>query len=281
MKLRHGSFFVGLAASALMAVACSSSGSSSGDGGTTGSGGSGTNVVLKMENLISNFEDTVAVVTHDGTPPRNGYWYSYNDGSTGCVQVPTAANKMVDPPIVADQFLTMAPATFPQNDTGSTLAIHSTWNGCKTWGAGVGGDLNQPAAEDGGTYDGPKIEYDVSAYKGIVFWAMVAPGTDNHFRVKVNMSDETKIVDGGKCDETQPDIGVNKCSDAWGQAFTLPTNGTWTRVLVDFSDHTKFKQEGWGHVFPWTPAHAVSIQIQSSDAGEAYDLWVDDVYFWN
>jgi hypothetical protein len=282
MKSRHGSFLNSLmAASALMAVACSSGGNSNNDGGGTGAGGSGA-VELKADNLISNFEDTVAVVVQAGTPPRNGYWYSYNDGSTGCMQVPRAANKMVTPPIEAEQYIPSTPATFPDNGTASnSLALHTSFEGCSTWGGGVGADLNQPPAVDGGTYDGPKVPYDVSAYKGLVFWAMSTPGKENHLRVKVNMVDETKDVDGGECKEDGVAHQVGKCSDAWGQLFTLPTNGNWARVLVDFSDKTKFKQEGWGDIFPWNATRVVSIQIQSTNPGEPYDFWVDDMYFTN
>jgi hypothetical protein len=279
MKSRPGSFlYFSMGAAALMAVACSSGGGS-GNPGTAGSGGGSGDIVLPpADQLISNFEDAVAVVVQAGTPPRNGYWYSYNDGTTTCMQVPIAANKMVDPPIVAEQYVPTAPATFPSNGSGSTLALHAKWMGCSTWGAGVGADLGQPAAEDGGTYDGPKVPYDLTGYTGFVFWAMSSPTADTHLRVKVNMTDETKDVDGGLCKEDGTTHKVGKCSDAWGQLFTLPTNGNWQKVTVNFSDTTKFKQEGWGDTFPWNPAHAVSIQIQSQDTTEAYDFWIDDMY---
>jgi len=259
-----------MAAPALIAVACSSSGSPN----------TGNEVELKPENLISNFEDTVAVVTQDGNPPRNGYWYSYNDGSTGCMQMPRAANKMVTPAIESEQYVPATPPSFPDSGTANNmLAIHTIFSGCATWGAGVGADLNQPPVADGGTYDGPKVEYDISQYKGLVFWARTVGTGDTHLRVKVNMSDETKIEDGGKCDETV--LGTGQCSNAYGQAFTLPSNGNWYKVLVDFSKTTAFKQESWGKTFTWNPMHAVSIQIQSTNAGEAYEFWLDDVYFWN
>jgi hypothetical protein len=265
-----------MAAPALLAVACSSGGNDATDGGT-GAGGSSA-IVLEPDNLISNFEDNVAVVVQAGTPPRNGYWYPYNDMTTTCVQ--KYNDEMPGMPGVKVQYTPEVPTSFPMNGSGSAYALHAVWTGCSMWGAGVGGDFNQPPQPDGGTYMGPKVEYDVSAYKGIVFWAMATQGSDTHFRVKVNMSDETKIADGGKCDETQTDIGTNKCSDAYGQVFTLPSGGAWSRIVIDFADRTKFKQEGWGHIFPWNPAHVVSVQIQSSDTSESYDFWVDDVYFW-
>jgi len=201
--------------------------------------------------------------------------------STGCSQKNDQLDETMPDSGVKVQYKPEIPTSFPGNGSHSTFALNAQWNNCSVWGAGVGADFNQPPAPDGGIYMGPKQEYDISAYKGIVFWAMATPGSDTQLRVKVNMSDETKIADGGKCDETQPDIGTNKCSDAWGQTFSLPTNGSWAKITVNFSDTTKFKQEGWGHTFPWNPAHAVSLQIQGRDTGESYDFWLDDVYFTN
>ena len=62
-------------------------------------------------------------------------------------------------------------------------------------------------------------------------------------------------------------------------ALLLATLPTWAQVTVKFADLTKFKQEGWGAVFAWDPTDVTSIQIQSRDAGEMYDFWIDDMYF--
>ena len=276
MKMRHlslslsfcslmlGTPVVVLTAPALMMGACG--GSSGGSGSTGGGGMGGGGAVMDPENLISDFEDPVAAtVVQAGTPMRNGYWYSYNDMSATCTQTP--ANGVA--------YLPTTPATFPADGTSSTMALHAMWNTCSTWGAGVGADLNQPAV-DGGMYTGPKVPYDLTGYTGITFWAMATAGSDTKLRIKLPMTDETKIVDGGNCDEAV--VGANKCSDDWGTAFSLPTNGSWTQITISFSDATKFKQEGWGAIFPWAPSHVTSIQIQSSDMGESYDFWVDDMY---
>jgi hypothetical protein len=252
-----------VAAPAFMTGACGSSGGSGGGTGTAGTSGGGG--LPPADQLLSDFEDPAAatVVMVNG---RNGYWYSYNDAAATCVQMPAnmAAYIGSAPPMAAP--------------SGGTQALHAQWTGCSTWGAGVGADLAQPA-QDGGMYTGPKVPYaDLSNYTGITFWAMSATTADNKLRVKLPMTDETKIADGGLCDEAV--VGMNKCSDDYGQAFSLPTNGTWTQITVMFSDTTKFKQEGWGHAFPWMPGHVTSIQIQSqgSETGQTYDFWVDNVY---
>jgi len=249
------------AAPAVFSGACSSSGGGSPDGGGTGTGATGGS--LDPANKISDFEDTAAAtVTADGTPPRNGYWYPYNDMSGTCTQKP----------LMGATYVGETP-TAPSPGPSAGMALHAQWDMCSTWGAGVGADLNQPNA-DGGTYTGPKVPYDLTGYTGITFWAMAAPGTDTKLRVKLPMTVETKTTDGGKC----MDSATNKCSDDWGQKFQLPNNGNWAQITVKFSDATMFKQEGWGAIFSWDPKDVTSIQIQSQDMGEKYDFWIDDVY---
>ena len=272
MKMRYLAFcslMMAPAAGGMMTGGCSSGGGT----GTTGGGGS-SGGSLSMDNILSSFEDpTAATILQAGTPPRNGYWYSYNDMAATCVQMPAnmAAYVGSTPP-------TPSPGPSP---TMGGMALHAQWTGCSTWGAGVGADLNQPQLE-AGTYSGPKVPYDLTGYTGVTFWAMSSMTADNKLRVKLPMTDETKIADGGNCNEADPTIGMNKCSDDWGQVFSLPTNGNWQQVTVTFSDATKFKQEGWGHTFPWNPAHVTSIQVQSqgSEMGQSFDFWLDDFYLY-
>ena len=233
---------------------------------TAPDGGGGTTGNLDPANKLSDFEDpAAATVVQAGSPLRNGYWYSYNDASATCVQMP--ANMAA--------YVGSTPAT-PSPFMGG-MALHAVWTGCTVWGAGVGADIGQPIL-DGGMYTGAKVPYDLTGFTGITFWAMSSMTADNKLRVKIPMTDETKIADGGKCDEAV--VGVNKCSDDYGQVFSLPTNGMWTQITVSFADTTKFKQEGWGQTFTWNPKDVTSIQIQSqgSETGQSYDFWLDDFY---
>ena len=285
MKMRHFSLFSLATASVFLAGSaallggsgCSSSSGSGGSGGSTGSGGSGgSGVMTSPEDKISDFEDlAAATVVMSGTPPRNGYWYTYNDDNpkgtdTTCVQMPPSGPQVA--PAMPSPWVGEAPATAAPGTTGS-LALHAKWSGCSVWGAGIGADLNQPQV-DGGTYSGPKVPYDVGPFKGITFWAMAATGTDTMLRIKFPMTDETKVEDGGSCTES----ATNKCSDDFGEKFALPSNGNWKQITVKWAD-AGFIQEGWGAVFPWNPAHVTSIQIQSADKSETYDFWIDDMYF--
>jgi len=249
-------------------------------GGGCGSGGGGSVAEISGENLISDFEDaSAAIVANVGEPPRNGHWFAYNDdnpkGTDGsCAQVPPAdVERAPQPPAV---YVGSAPPTARPGGTGSR-ALHAQWSGCVVWGAGIGADLNEPTA-DAGAAGGGKSVYDVTPFRGVTFWAMAGAGSDASLRMKFPMTDETKMADGGDCDESM--LGPGKCSDNFGEPFSLPMGGTWKQFTIKWSDAT-FSQVGWGVHFPWNPTHVTSIQIESVDKGPAYDFWVDDIYFIN
>jgi hypothetical protein len=253
-------------------------GGSSSTGNTTGAGGGGGAAMLNPDDKLSDFEDVAAAtIVNAGTPPRNGYWFSYSDESATCVTMPAKGE-------------TYVPSTPPTpSPYGGGMALHAKWDGCTVWGAGVGADIAQPAV-DGGSYEGVKVNYDLTGAKGITFWAATSATADGKLRVKVNMRAETKKADACPvagcpvatsppfCDEAV--VGVNKCSDAWGQTFTLPPAGNWVQITVLFSDTAKFKQESWGAMFPWNPADVTGIQIQSqgTEMDQPFDFWIDDLY---
>ena len=284
MKTLHLSFF-SLAtacvfltggAAVLGGSGCSSNNATGGSGGSTGSGGSGggSGPMVAAGDEISDFEDLAAatVLMQGG---RNGYWYTYNDDNpkgtdATCVQTPKSGpQNLPDAPLT---YIPSAPGT-PSPGKTPSLALHAVWSGCAVWGAGIGADLAQPP-QDGGTYTGPKVPYNLGTFTGVTFWAMATTGSDTALRIKFPMTAETKVEDGGKCMESS----TNKCSDDFGYKFNLPSNGNWKQITVKFSD-AAFAQEGWGAVFPWNPADVTSIQIQSQHMNEMYDFWIDDIGF--
>jgi len=240
-------------------------------GGVAGSAGGGPGGSAGSEldpgDPLSDFElDPVARINPTGTPPRNGYWFSYNDMSPTCVQVPALG---------ADHHPSLPPTPSPGPSGG--LALRATWNGCAVWGAGIGAYLNLVEPADGGV--GTPLPYDLAGYKGITFWAALAtPTADTRLRFKIITRGETPIRDGGTCDEAV--VGINKCGDAWGQTFVMPIAGNWRQITVQFANLTVFKQEGWGHFVPWNPSDVLGIQIQSqgTEMDQPFDFWIDDVY---
>jgi hypothetical protein len=238
------------------------------DGGTGGGGGAGAgsppDVVDPMD-LLSDFEQGRAIVLPIGDPARNGAWYSYNDGSSGCLQSPAHGGS----------YFASTPAELAPG-VSRGRALHVNFNDCSAWGAGVGADFNSPATDGGAVPARPRTPYDVSAYKGVAFWAMASPGTDVTVRLKMVMRVSTEIPDGGSCDESL--LGLDRCGDEWGAPFVLPGDGSWKAVTVRFSDPS-FKQENWGYPFAWNPADVLGIQFQSArEHFGLYDFWIDDIY---
>jgi len=140
-----------------------------GSGGPAGSsGGDGPaayDVTLIAEEVISDFSTPVGRINLTGTPPRNGYWYTYNDASTSCAQQPA-------PTGVYDPGLPPQPSPGPSGG----FALHAIWRGCDVWGAGIGAYLNMSAPSDGAA--GTPQPYDLSGFGGFSFWAMAAPGSN-------------------------------------------------------------------------------------------------------
>lgn len=236
-------------------------------------GGSLVDLPPWADDLLSDFEDpTVAIVVRLGWPPRNGAWYTYNDGSSKCTQTPKPATQAT----AGTKAATYVGATPPSASTGPSgaRALHAQWKGCTTWGAGIAADFNAAMNLDGTLYTGPKVPYDIHSWTGVTFWAMATAGSDVNVRVELPMRSTLKVADGGNCDEA--DAGAGKCGDNWGEQVTLPA-GKWTEILVLTSD-AGFKQRGTGAPTPWNPVDVTGVQIQSVDVGQTYDFWIDDVY---
>lgn len=223
----------------------------------------------KSPDLISDFEEGRALVLPLGSPARSGFWYAYNDAAGTCLQSPAHG----------DVYYPSTAAVTPAGPSGGR-ALHASWNACSTWGAGVGADFNRAVPDAGATTTAPRVPYDLSGYAGISFWAMAMPGNSTMVRAKVVMRISTQIEDGGACDESI--LGVDKCGDEWGEAFSLPGDGSWKQVMIRFSDAAFAQEKGlngaiWGQPFPWNPADVLGIQFQSVAAGGLYDFWIDDV----
>lgn len=226
------------------------------------------------DDLLSDFEDTTAaLVVRLGWPPRNGFWYTYNDASRTCTQTPKPAAQTATgakPPI----YVGATPPTASPGPSGAR-ALRAQWKGCTTSGAGIAADFNAGMNLDGTLYTGPKVAYDIHSWTGVTFWAMATAGSDVNVRVNLPMLATLRLADGGNCDEA--DAGAGRCGDHWGAAVTLPANGKWTQLMVRIADPT-FRQQGSGVAIPWDPTQVTGVQIQSADVGQTYDFWIDDVY---
>jgi hypothetical protein len=225
------------------------------------------------DDLLSDFEDTTAaIVVRLGWPPRNGFWYTYNDGTRTCTQTPKPANQVASGAKPATYVGGNPPS--PSPGPSGKRALHAQWKGCTGWGAGIAADFNAGMNLDGTLYTGPKVAYDVHSYTGITFWAMATANTDVNVRVTVPMLSTLALADGGQCDDA--DGGAGRCGDHWGESVTLPA-GSWSRVTVRFAD-SAFHPQGSGTPIPFDPTIVTGVQIQSADSNQTYDFWIDDVY---
>ncbi len=175
---------------------------------------------------------------------RSGYWYTYNDGTSGGTQTPAPGASCV-------------PADIPGGRAGSTKAQHTTGSGISTWGAGLAFDL----ANAGGTSS--KTTYDASKYSGITFFAKASATLS----LRVNLPTKGTDPLGGICTPS------SKCSDHNGSTISVGTS--WAPVTLLFKD---MKQLGWGMPATFDPKTVYAVQFQV-DKGVAFDFWIDDIAF--
>lgn len=121
-----------------------------------------------------------------------------------------------------------------------------------------------------------RVPVDLSAYQGLVFWAVASkPG-----RLKVVVETADTDVLGGRCGRT--DASAEQCGDAFARQISLTDN--WKRYEVKFSE---LSQDGWGHAAssgkldPRT-IYLIGFQIDGPQSDTAApveaDFWIDDLY---
>lgn len=264
IRSRHAlkSAAVGLALPWLAALsACSgesSEGSTAGMGGT-GGGGSGTGgssntdclssfAPVDPTALVDNMEDGNSwVVT---TAARNGSWWVVSDGTTtGTIQPPSDAAPL--------------PERVPGGHCGSSYAMHVTGQGFTNWGALISAGFR---------YTSQAEPIDASAFKGVMFWART--GDTNSSAVRVQLQDSSTRPEGGKCNPT--DGTLDACYDGFGTQL-VPLDTEWRLYKLDFSRMT---QRDFGYrADALNTAELYDIEW-GVDASSIFDLWVDDVWFY-
>jgi len=198
--------------------------------------------------LIDDMEHTDGAILN--ACGRQGYWYTYNDGTAGGAQTPLAATSFLPSAIQGGR---------PLGDSGvSVHAARTFGNGFTTWGAGMAFDLSSPG---GGT----KLPYDASAYGGITFWARAGAATQTSLRV--NIPEVATDPVGHSC--------APKCNDHFGKTLTLTT--AWAQYTLAFAGGD-LSQSGWGTVATFDKSTLIGVQFQVA-AGSTFDIWIDDIAF--
>ena len=182
------------------------------------------------------------VIVIDG---RGGYWYTFSDDA-GTEVWPTAG---------------ALGGTFEMSPGGAENTPYAARFKGKI------AATNGPAqAGVGLNFLDPKGAYDASQYGGISFWAKKGSGSIGKVRVKV--PDAYTDPDAGNCSECFNDFGMDILVTEQWQHFVLPFNS--------------LKQmPGWGKPrrFGVSEDALFGVQFQVSEAGQAFDIWIDQIRF--
>jgi hypothetical protein len=208
-------------------------------GGTAGGGTAGTPGIEMIDDFEADDPSMQIILKNK----RNGYWYAFNDATAAGVQT-----------------FGIKPST---DRAGSTYALHMTASGFTSYGAGFGADFVNVAKQ--------KVAYDVSAYKGIRFYAKVAASTQTSMKMLIPTTYSDAM--GGKCSGT---VDGTRCDDHLYCPFTgLKT--AWALYECDFAD---LVQQGFGLPQPMLdPKSVYSVQFTFLTKTLPADVWVDDVAF--
>jgi hypothetical protein len=172
-------------------------------------------------------------------PGRNGSWYTANDGRPG-TQVPGPT----------DKFLPVQPGY------NSNYCAHTSGNGFTSGGAQMGFSF-----ATGPT--GARVQYDLSTYTGITFWAKSA----TPFKMYVNFPDRNTDPAGGVC---KP--GGIICNDTYGKG--MPIGTSWSLTTLPFS---MLSTDGPGAPGGFDKVHVYAIEFHASPTEMPFEFWVDDV----
>ena len=219
-------------------------GSSTGAAGSATTGGCKVAAGTATDLLIDDLEDGDNVIRPIGS--RVGYWYTYNDKTTGAVQVP-------DPGVLFKATAGGSTATplFAATTSGPAFTVY---------GAGMGFDFNNTSKKS--------CPYNASVYTGIKFWAK-ANTTGVSLKAMIKIPATSSAADGGTC--------ATACSDHFFLKPAPVLTTTWTEYTLPFAS---IAQEGFGTPpATFDKANLLGVQFQVP-VGVAFDFSVDDITFY-
>jgi hypothetical protein len=235
------------------APACAGSGDGGGGGGGDddvggGGDGDGGTGVIDEKLLIDDLEDGDGAIHEvDG---RIGAWFTFADDTMGATMTPRPGGDFV---------------ASEGGAGGSAFAARMTGKGFKTWGAGMGLDLNNPGETMGGA--GLKKPWDASKYKGIAFRAR----GNASIKVAVVVAGVVPTDAGGTC--TPSTKMGEECDDV--HARTVSLSADWKEVEVPFA---QLKQGGWGKKVAFDAGTATGVYFMVGQNVD-FDVAIDDLRF--
>jgi hypothetical protein len=204
--------------------------------------------------VIDNMEDGDDVIlARDG---RTSIWYTYHDATAGTI---TPQPDMMFPM-----------EAIPEARCGtSRRAMRATGSGFSDWGAGFGFSF-KIAMLNGAYVD---TNYDASAARGITFWAR--SGETSVSSIHFGIGDQYSDPAGGHCDVSLTS-GPTACFDDFGATVALTTK--WQRFSYNFGE---LGQRSFGIPRPTLDvANVTNVEFGIPSAAPVFDIWIDDIAFY-
>ena len=198
--------------------------------------------------LLDDLEDGNPTVAAVG--PRNGQWWLASDMTAGTSEPPP------------EQAIT--PEHIVGGRCDSTRAIHVQGSGFSDWGAVISANMRYVTASE---------SVDVSQYTGIKFWARL--GSDVPVPIRFQVQDAQTRPEGGLC--VDDPTASNACWNGRGTQL-LPLNKEWRLYDLPFIDMEQ--ADGWGYRTDHLDTSTVYSLEWQLPKDLAFDLWVDDVWFY-
>jgi hypothetical protein len=205
-------------------------------------------IVVDPTAIIDDMEDGNGLIAAVGS--RNGSWWVSSDGSVdGTIEPPADAAPS------AERIL--------GGHCESEYAMRVTGQGFTEWGAVLSIGFRYVSAQE---------PIDGSDFAGIQFWARA--GELHTSPVRVQLQDSTTFPEGGLCD---PESGSSaECYDGWGTELT-GLSERWKLFKIPFS---RVGQRGYGLQGEELDVENLYAIDWSLASNSIFDLWVDDVWFY-
>jgi len=232
---------------ALISIACGESSDESADDMTEDeSCGAEFNGPVDPSALIDDLEDGNGQIAQVGT--RNGSWWISTDGTDGIV---TPEADMAPP---AERIL--------GKRCDSEFGMHITGADFSEWGA---------VFSLGFRYTDKEEPIDVSEFDGVMLWARV--GETHSSNVRIQFQDSTSHIEGGKCNPE--DGNPDSCWDGWGTDLE-PLGPEWQLYKIRFSTLAQRNFGLQGEAIDLENVYAIDFSL---DANAVFDVWIDDLWF--
>ena len=176
-----------------------------------------------------------------GSPPRNGFWYTYNDDSAEGYGRECVRRRWRAPQSPAVEWVPEAPPTAGRRLRAAGRArVARAVAECTIWGAGIGADINTPLDARRRCLLGPKVPLRPDAVHR------------RHVLGDGDAGSDTSAAHQASDDRRDGDRSRRKCASRahqqvqrrLGRGVHLPSNGNWKQLTVRLSDPAFCRKAG-------------------------------------